>query len=289
MEEAELEEGIGHRREAFGKLIETKPPTQSTVKEENSMKQNYFLIVIAIVALFGLRSVSAAQEHNHQKPEQQKTKQQDQSKDVYTCPMHPNVVSDKPGNCPQCGMKLEKKESVSDQKEKMAKMMGKPTYEQSTEGLKVQVWLITQDEHKEMMAKRMKDGKGDMGGMKHDMMQGNKDSTKPGMMHHDMMGKESKHDMKEGEPMTMMKGMMEGTHHVMVSVLEEKTKKAITDANVQFVATAPSGKTSTVNLVGMVDHFGGGVAIEEKGKYNLTVAVKSGEHEYKMQFMYKQD
>ncbi|MEX2117500.1 MAG: heavy metal-binding domain-containing protein [Bacteroidota bacterium] len=253
------------------------------------MKQNYLLIIIAIVALFGLRSLSVAQEHNHQKPEQQKAKPQDQSKDVYTCPMHPDVVSDKPGKCPQCGMKLEKKKSVSDQEEKMAKMMGKPMYELFTEGLEVQVWLITQDEHKEMMAKRMKDGKGDMGGMKHDMMQGSKDSTKAGMMHHDMMGKESKHDMKEGEPLTMMKGMMEGTHHVMVRVLEEKTKKAVTGANVQFVATAPSGKTSTVNLVGMMDHFGGGVAIEEKGEHTMTVAVQSGEDGYKVQFTYKQD
>jgi rubrerythrin len=28
---------------------------------------------------------------------------------TYTCPMHPEVISDKPGNCPKCGMKLEKK------------------------------------------------------------------------------------------------------------------------------------------------------------------------------------
>lgn len=26
--------------------------------------------------------------------------------DIYTCPMHPEVVSDQPGNCPKCGMKL---------------------------------------------------------------------------------------------------------------------------------------------------------------------------------------
>jgi hypothetical protein len=25
---------------------------------------------------------------------------------VYTCPMHPEVTSDKPGQCPKCGMNL---------------------------------------------------------------------------------------------------------------------------------------------------------------------------------------
>ncbi len=25
---------------------------------------------------------------------------------LYTCPMHPEVISDKPGRCPKCGMKL---------------------------------------------------------------------------------------------------------------------------------------------------------------------------------------
>jgi hypothetical protein len=27
----------------------------------------------------------------------------------YTCPMHPEVLSNRPGKCPQCGMNLEKK------------------------------------------------------------------------------------------------------------------------------------------------------------------------------------
>lgn len=25
---------------------------------------------------------------------------------LYTCPMHPEIVQDKPGNCPKCGMNL---------------------------------------------------------------------------------------------------------------------------------------------------------------------------------------
>jgi len=30
---------------------------------------------------------------------------------TYECPMHPDVVSDKPGECPKCGMDLTPKES----------------------------------------------------------------------------------------------------------------------------------------------------------------------------------
>ena len=33
-------------------------------------------------------------DQNHQTPQQ------------YTCPMHPEIIQDKPGNCPKCGMNL---------------------------------------------------------------------------------------------------------------------------------------------------------------------------------------
>ena len=37
-------------------------------------------------------------------------KQTEQTAEVYTCPMHPEVVADKPGKCPKCNMDLVKKE-----------------------------------------------------------------------------------------------------------------------------------------------------------------------------------
>src|SRR5882724_10858120 len=46
-------------------------------------------------------------EHDHVQEKMQK----------YTCPMHPEVITDHPGNCPKCGMKLvpikEKKRGTS--------------------------------------------------------------------------------------------------------------------------------------------------------------------------------
>jgi membrane fusion protein, copper/silver efflux system len=36
---------------------------------------------------------------------------------TYTCPMHPDVVSNKPGKCPKCGMKLTLSKKTSKQKE----------------------------------------------------------------------------------------------------------------------------------------------------------------------------
>ena len=50
-------------------------------------------------------------EYDHSKMQGMPAKMDDMKKKVYTCPMHPEVVSDKPGNCPKCGMKLVLKET----------------------------------------------------------------------------------------------------------------------------------------------------------------------------------
>lgn len=39
-------------------------------------------------------------------------------KKIYTCPMHPEIVSEKPDKCPKCGMDLELKEDGNKKDEK---------------------------------------------------------------------------------------------------------------------------------------------------------------------------
>ena len=42
-----------------------------------------------------------------------KDKQQSEKGEIYTCPMHPQIISDRPGTCPICGMDLVKKNDVN--------------------------------------------------------------------------------------------------------------------------------------------------------------------------------
>ena len=44
------------------------------------------------------------------------TKTTKQDRTIYTCPMHPEVVADKPGRCPKCGMELVPKEPAKGKK-----------------------------------------------------------------------------------------------------------------------------------------------------------------------------
>ncbi|MFV5699786.1 efflux RND transporter periplasmic adaptor subunit [Flavobacterium sp. ZT3R17] len=65
----------------------------------NFLKYSLVVITISIIGLaiyfFALKSKKTA--HNQQQ------------KELYTCPMHPQIIRDKPGNCPICGMVLVKK------------------------------------------------------------------------------------------------------------------------------------------------------------------------------------
>ncbi len=65
------------------------------------MKKEIFLLTFAVITMIAV-SCSGSSSH----------KQSDSTtKEVlYTCTMHPEVISDKPGSCPKCGMTLVVKE-----------------------------------------------------------------------------------------------------------------------------------------------------------------------------------
>jgi hypothetical protein len=79
-----------------------------------TMKLSHFFLVL----LFGafMTTIASAQSHNHKHSKMQmksdtslvKDTAQVIEKDKYTCLMHPDVILNKPGKCPKCGMTLVK-------------------------------------------------------------------------------------------------------------------------------------------------------------------------------------
>lgn len=80
------------------------------------------LIVVIVLTIFLIfrKIPSATLKHKHEVSSEKSKKQ------LYHCPMHPTYISDKPGDCPICGMRLVpmKEEDVSDKKHDTAGISG---------------------------------------------------------------------------------------------------------------------------------------------------------------------
>jgi len=75
-----------------------------------------FLITAVSIAVFGMSNVQAQEKdgHNHDHSKMEMSKKE------YACPMHADVKSDKPGECPKCGMALVEQKMKMDMSEKAA-------------------------------------------------------------------------------------------------------------------------------------------------------------------------
>src|SRR6478609_9265245 len=65
-------------------------------KKTMIMKNSILILSVFICSVFS--SCAKKNEHVHQEA----------AKEQYTCPMHPQIIQDKPGTCPICGMGLVK-------------------------------------------------------------------------------------------------------------------------------------------------------------------------------------
>lgn len=91
------------------------------------MKPIYFSLVMATLLFFfpknSIARIGMVNMSRFDKElkiaEQDTTASKDSTKINYTCSMHPEILSDKPGNCPKCGMELMKKTSTEKPKEEM--------------------------------------------------------------------------------------------------------------------------------------------------------------------------
>ena len=204
-------------------------------------------ITVAMIIAFSVSQFNVTAQNK------QETKSTTSKTSVYTCPMHSDIVSDKPGTCPKCKMDLVVKSA--DKNENMMAMMGDPTIEKSVDGLKFQVWIQTQEEHKKHMSDNM--GK--------------------------MMGKH----MMEGMDGGTMSKMTGGTHHVAVKIINEKTGKEVGTA-VEMQTVSPTKKTASISMMKRHKHFGYGISLDEKGKYQLTAIVTLKDKKTsKVQFNYE--
>lgn len=87
------------------------------------MKTKTLLLTVSAILSCSFQNIFA--QHN---PEKQDTIFiQDSAKIIFTCPMHPEVISDEPGTCPKCGMELIKagkeKTQAGPQQHQMGMMM----------------------------------------------------------------------------------------------------------------------------------------------------------------------
>jgi len=73
----------------------------------NNKNQKLFpliIIILTIIIVFIIFFSSCKADKNNLK---ENPKKENSIKNViYTCPMHPDIKQDKPGDCPICGMKL---------------------------------------------------------------------------------------------------------------------------------------------------------------------------------------
>jgi len=84
------------------------------------MKTRSIMLIVATMLFSSFQNTFAQQISE----KQDTTLTVESTKIDYACPMHPEIISDKPGTCSKCGMELVKLEEKQKQSEPMQHQMG---------------------------------------------------------------------------------------------------------------------------------------------------------------------
>jgi fructose-specific component phosphotransferase system IIB-like protein len=148
------------------------------------------------------------------------------------------------------------KTETIDKKNDVSSVLGKPVYESTVDSLNTKVWIISQKKNKALMQTKM----GQLMGKMDNKMN---------------MDKETK------------EAVLTGTHYFIFDVTNITSGKQFADTSAKVEIVSPSKIVSSVNLQPMMNHFGGGVSLDEKGEYLFTINLNVGASYRTSQFKYE--
>jgi hypothetical protein len=168
----------------------------------------------------------------------------------------------------------------------LTSVMGKPTADASVGGLHMKVWLMTQEQHGEIMKEKM--GQMPM----HAGKEGEMGKATKGMPQ-DSMGMKATGMRMDNDTVEAIQGsrsmntaITASTHHIVLDVTEIASGKEISGASARLLIESPSKKSSSVDLKSTMEHFEGALTLNEKGEYRFTVNVSFGGATKTTQFQY---
>jgi len=138
----------------------------------------------------------------------------------------------------------------------LSDVLGKPVYESTIDSLNTKVWIISQNKNKEML--KTTTGKS-MAKMK---------------------------DKNTTEDKSTKAAIVSGTHYFIFDVTNITKGKEVADTSAKVEVVSPSKKIISLNLKPMMNHFGSGITLDEKGDYLFTINLNVGTSYKTTQFKY---
>jgi hypothetical protein len=169
----------------------------------------------------------------------------------------------------------------------MSNTLGNPVVDIAVGGIQMKVWLLTKEQHREIMSKEMghmpmrSEREGEMGKMEVRTLSSTSMATVKEMkgLRQEGPGIRATTTSTDKDTVETIQGnrsmnnltTTSGTHNIVLDATEIASGKEIADPIARVLIEYPSKKTSTVNLKPMMKHSGSALTLDEKGEYRFTV------------------